>query len=162
MRLGLISDTHIPSAGKELPSQVSKVFAGVALILHAGDLHILPVLDWLEQIAPVLAARGNGDWELPEDPRLKDSQVIQVAGLRLGLVHGLALPSLSLEKVFGGPVDVVVFGDTHIAAIERYRGVLLVNPGSPTFPNNLQLQLGTVGLLDIENGEPRARIVQLR
>ena len=61
MNIGLISDTHIPEAMPELPVQIRQVFADTALILHAGDLHCLAVLDWLEEIAPVRAARGNGD-----------------------------------------------------------------------------------------------------
>ncbi|MBW2622762.1 MAG: metallophosphoesterase family protein, partial [Deltaproteobacteria bacterium] len=61
MKIGLISDTHIPEAGDSLPERVREVFSDVELILHAGDLHVLDVLDWLEQIAPVKAVRGNGD-----------------------------------------------------------------------------------------------------
>ena len=59
--IGLIADSHIPEAMPELPGQVRDVFADVDLILHAGDMHGLEVLDWLEQTAPVLAVRGNGD-----------------------------------------------------------------------------------------------------
>ena len=62
MRIGLISDTHIPEAGPDMPAQVYEAFRGVDLILHAGDMHIIDVLDWLEGIAPVLGARGNGDY----------------------------------------------------------------------------------------------------
>ncbi len=45
MKIGLIADSHIPEAMPELPSQVRTVFAGVDLIVHAGDLHCLAVLD---------------------------------------------------------------------------------------------------------------------
>jgi predicted phosphodiesterase len=54
-----------------------------------------------------------------------------------------------------------VFGDTHVASVEKYEGVLLVNPGSPTLPNGL-FELGTVALLEINKGEIKARIVKLR
>ena len=64
MNIGLISDTHIPEAMPELPVQIRQVFADTEIILHAGDLHCLAVLDWVEEIAPVLAARGNGDRSL--------------------------------------------------------------------------------------------------
>jgi hypothetical protein len=39
--------------------------------------------------------------------------------------------------------------------------VLIVNPGSPTFPNHQSLRLGTVGYLDIEDGRARPSILQL-
>ena len=41
------------------------------------------------------------------------------------------------------------------------RGVLLVNPGNPTFPRNLARRLGTVAFLEIDGGTPRAWIEQL-
>lgn len=170
MRIGLISDTHLPEAGKVLPPQVAKVFRDVDLILHGGDLHILDVLDALEKMAPVLCARGNGDMWLPEDHRLNDTQVVTVDGLRIGLCHGLALPEeppwRTLEKLmnrdFGGPVDIVVHGDTHVECVEYFKRTLLVNPGSPTLPHNLTGRLGTVGLLHIVDGKAEVRIVDLR
>jgi len=58
MNIGLISDTHIPEAMPELPAQIRQVFADTEIILHAGDLHCLTVLDWLEEIAPVPQQRG--------------------------------------------------------------------------------------------------------
>jgi hypothetical protein len=37
MRIGLISDTHIPEACEHLPKRVFEVFAGIDLVMHAGD-----------------------------------------------------------------------------------------------------------------------------
>ena len=59
MRLGLVADTHIPEARAELWPQVFDAFAGCDAILHAGDIHELWLLDQLEQVAPVFAARGT-------------------------------------------------------------------------------------------------------
>ena len=76
MRIGLISDTHIPEARPELWPQVFDAFRGVDLILHAGDVHELRVIDELEAVAPIYVARGNGDDgsggrpALPDDERL--------------------------------------------------------------------------------------------
>ena len=61
MRIGLISDTHIPEACEHLPAPVFAAFAGVDLVMHAGDVYVNRVLDELAQIAPVIAALGNGD-----------------------------------------------------------------------------------------------------
>jgi putative phosphoesterase len=98
MNIGLISDTHIPEAIPELPVQIRQVFADTELILHAGDLHCLAVLDWLEEIAPVLAARGNGDSGsggrpvVPQDPRLQEAQVVRYHGWTIGVVHEVLDP----------------------------------------------------------------------
>ena len=176
MRIGLISDTHIPQAGQELWPQVYEAFAGVDLILHAGDLLLPEVIDWLERVAPVLAVSGNGDylgWERrqpPQDPRLRESRVLAVNGLRIGLVHDFPLPEWPplrtveglMGHYFGGPVDVIVRGSTHAADVTTAKVALIVNPGSPTFPNHQSLRLGTVGFLDIEDGRARPSILQLR
>jgi putative phosphoesterase len=181
MRIGLISDTHIPVAMKELWPQVYDVFRGVDLIMHGGDLMVTEVIDWLEEIAPVMAVQGNGDytgWERsipPEDPRLSEAKVLSVDlpggdRLRIGLVHDFQLPEApplrtlegQMRHNFGGPVNVIVRGSTHRAEIITVKGVLIVNPGSPTFPNHLQTRLGTVGFLDIdEYGRVHPTILQL-
>ena len=176
MRIGLISDTHIPEAQEELWPQVYEAFEDVNYILHAGDIHDLGVIDRLSVIAPTYAARGNGDDGLggrtrqPEDPRLRKSWLLDFGGLRIGLVHDLPLPESTgrptfrrtLVRVFGrADVDVVIYGDTHIESINRIDGVLCVNPGSPTYPHNLSTQYGTIGLLQIERGHAAASIWQI-
>jgi putative phosphoesterase len=182
MRIGLISDTHIPVAAKELWPQIYHAFRGehpagpkVDLIMHAGDLMVPDVIDWLEEVAPVMSVSGNGDytgWErsiAPQDPRLSESKVLVVEGLRIGLVHDFQLPEAPplrtveglMSHFFGGPVNIIVRGSTHAAEITAVKGVLIVNPGSPTFPNHQTTRLGTVGFLDIDNGRVRPSIVQL-
>lgn len=171
MRIGLISDTHLPHAAKELPRQVGEVFAGVDMILHAGDIYDPACLDALERIAPTFACEGNGEYLMHiTDPRIERTRVIRTHGLQIGLTHGLAIPEYpphrTMETVmqheFGQPVNVVVFGDTHVEEVVTVKGVLCVNPGSPTLPHNLEHILGTVGLLELEEGKaPVARIVRL-
>jgi len=175
MKIGLIADTHIPEAGNSLPDRVLEIFRDVELILHAGDLHIIEVLDWLESVAPVKAARGNGDDgtsgrpPVPEDPRILPAHALTIEDVRTGLVHGLPLPDecpwalleKTMDRLFGGPMDVIVFGDSHVDYVKRHDGVLLVNPGSPTLPYNLVGHLGTVGILNINNRSVVAQIVPL-
>lgn len=163
--LGLISDTHIPEARAALWEQVYGAFAGVDAILHAGDMHDVIVLDWLQRVAPVIAVRGNGDDGgsgrpvQPHDPRLAHNQVIAAGDLRIGMTHTFndltALGTSVAQQVarhFEEPVDVVVAGDTHVPEVTELGGVLLVNSGSPTLPRNLQTQLGTIGFLEVRAG----------
>ena len=174
VRIGLLSDTHIPEAASELPSQLYKAFQGVDLILHGGDMHVIDVLDWLEPLAPVLGARGNGDGHplrppFPKnDPRVQEAHVLSLEGLKVGLTHGFPLPEDApwttldslMERKLGEHVDVIVCGDTHMPLVELREGVLYVNPGSPTNPGHLS-RLGQIGLLTIENGKAHAEIVEL-
>ncbi len=176
MRIGVISDTHIPEAGPALPPQVYRALEGCDLIVHCGDIHDVKVLDWLERVAPVVGCWGNGDRDdtnrprQPDDPRMKDEQVLHIEGLKIGLRHFYTFPDeafswLGLDemmlKYFGGRMDVILSGHTHIARIDEWKGTLLVNPGSPTLPRQVA-GLGQVALLDIEGGVPKARIVELK
>jgi putative phosphoesterase len=165
MKIGIISDTHIPLNAKELPPQLTKIFACVELILHAGDIYLPSVLDELGALAPVFAAIGDGDERqgirIQTDPRMKKSHVVSVENVRIGLTHSLRLPEASIEKAFGCRVDIAVCGHTHWPNIETQQGVLVVNPGSATLPNHQVNKLGTVGLLDLTQGKAQARIVLL-
>lgn len=166
MKIGIIADTHIPEAGKVLTHHVVEAFKGVELILHAGDLIVLSVLDWLEKIAPVLAVRGNGDSAVPPDPRIMENRVVTVDNKRIGMRHCMEFPEEPewrnlekfMERRFNGPVDIILFGDTHVAFVETHNGVLLVNPGSPSFPRDRVGQLGTVGILDVTDDMVEVRI----
>lgn len=170
MRVGVISDTHMPPFDDVVCSAIEAAFAGVDLILHAGDLVTLSVLDWLEGTAPVVAARGNNDGYLPDDARLADVQVLELAGTRVGMTHVLPdgrapdpPPVVDLARRCGlDPVpDVWVFGDSHRDVVERRDGVLLVNPGSPTSPHLRVDRPGTVALLTLGVRPPDAEIVHL-
>ena len=175
MRIGLISDTHVPEAGNELWPQVYERLAGVDLLLHGGDIHDVRLIDLLEQVAPIYVARGNGDdgsggrAVQPEDPRLREAWTLELEGFRVGLTHDMALPEWPpyrtvesmMERYFGGPQHVVVHGDTHVASVETIRGVLLINPGSPMYPRNLDTRMGTLGFIDIEDGRLHAWLEQI-
>jgi putative phosphoesterase len=176
LRVGLISDTHIPEARAALWPQVFSAFDGVDVILHGGDIHELVVLDQLAEVAPTYAARGNGEdgsagrAVAPSDERLRYSWLLDLAGVRVGLTHDLPVPeyppNLTVERWkqrrFGtGDVDVIVYGDSHVEAVDVIDATLCVNPGSPTYPHNLNTQLGTIGFLDLDHGEVRATVWQL-
>ena len=159
MRIGLLSDTHIPEAAKELPPEVTQAFQGVDLILHAGDIYSVSVLDDLEKIAPVLAARGDDDYASTViDRRVKDKHVLKFQGLTLWLVHEKRYPSVWYEK--NDIPDIVVFGHEHRTVIEEKGDILFINSGSPTFLNYCQ-GLGTIGILDLDSGKPNIQILQL-
>ena len=176
MKIGLISDTHIPEAMPELWPQVFDEFKDVDCILHAGDIYHYSVLDKLEEIAPVFAALGNGDEgsggreKQPEDPRVKESWLLDLNNFSIGLTHYIPMPEIPpdltianwKEKLFPGTkVDALIYGDTHVEQIDWINGTLCVNPGSPTFPHNLNTQFGTIGFLILSGDKPYAHIRQL-
>jgi putative phosphoesterase len=183
MKIGLISDTHSAGSGRDLPQPVLDVSRGVDLILHCGDLECLGVLDYLETVAPVLAVRGYEDPMEPGERLANTTRVVEVEGIRIGMVHDIQWPTPGiltspdgtalhfpqspindlLRKKFGRPVDIVLFGDTHEELVCYYDGVLFVNPGSPTYPGRRHRagSLGTIGLLEIEKGATQVRLIDL-
>jgi putative phosphoesterase len=177
MRIGLISDTHIPEACEHLPERVFEVFAGIDLVMHAGDVYVNRVLDELARIAPVIAALGNGDegldghrFRLDPDERVREAHLVTVEGVRIGLVHAIPTPDETSDEVFaramdaqfGGPVDVIVQGHSHVEGVVRFGATLVVNPGSATLPRNLVGVPGTVAILEItDGGRVTAEIVSL-
>lgn len=177
MRIGLIADTHIPEACEHLPAAVFTAFDGVDLVMHAGDVYVNRVLDELARIAPVVAASGNGDegldghrFRLEPDDRVGSAHLLEIEGLRVGLAHALPTPDetsqavfeSAMQRHFGGVVDVLVMGHSHLEGIARFGRTLVVNPGSATLPRNLTDVPGTVAILEIAaGGRVSAEIIRL-
>ncbi|MSQ42474.1 MAG: YfcE family phosphodiesterase [Dehalococcoidia bacterium] len=167
MRVGLISDTHLPSLIRtpdELGPQLAAFLRSVDLILHAGDVVRPSVLDWCEQFAPVVVARGNNDGF--DDPRMELRQMLDLEGWRIGMVHALRpedrpVPELLARALDGERVDILIGGDTHVERLEYREGVVVVNSGSPTLPHHKEFRLGTVALLELTPGRLHAEIVTL-
>ncbi len=161
MRIGLITDTHIPDVATELPPQVTEVFEGVDLILHAGDIYDLSVLDDLERIAPVLAVLGDDDHSsIATDDRIKQKQVLELAGHRVWLIHEGPWFDRMLVRQQDYTPDVIVHGHSHAARIRDIDGVMVVGSGSATFLN-YNRGPGSVAILELGPDGPKANIVRL-
>jgi uncharacterized protein len=177
-RIGIVADTHIPEAAADLPAAAYAALAGCDQILHCGDLHTLDVVDWLQRLAPVIVARGNGDTltprvrrpGVPADPRVVDVFVGEVADLRIGMSHDLSHLELRrdedaaalLARRFGGRVDIALYGHTHVPLVWGLAdGTAVINPGSPTAPYGYHGVIGTVGVIDIDDGRFDVTIVDL-
>lgn len=159
----------MPGSIRELWPQVFEAFRDVDVILHAGDLYTLNLVDELNQLAPVYVARGNGDLGL-EDERIKDTWILDLGGRMVGLVHHFPSPGRKSDEDMARHIDglfqgatphAVVYGHTHAESIGYAVDTLCINPGSPTLPRNQSLRLGTIGFLDIANGNIEASVFQV-
>jgi len=149
-RLGVISDTH----GLVRP-QALDALAGVDLILHAGDIGNQQVLDTLNQIAPVVAVRGNndkGDWATS----IPDWEVVEVGRISIYMLHDVKEIDISPA---GAGFHVVVSGHSHRPSVEEARGVLYVNPGSAG-PRRFKLPISLAHLI-VTGNKVQANIVEL-
>jgi len=149
-KIGIISDTH-----GMLRPEVATVFAGVELIIHAGDVGALPVIMELNKIAPVTAVRGNTDKAL-WSRELPASAVVTVGNLNLYVLHILA--ELDIDPA-AAELAAVVYGHSHQQMQETLGGVLYFNPGSAGQPRyGLP---ASVGLITVENSRISGEIIPL-
>lgn len=161
MRIGVISDTHIPKRAYAIPQQVLDAFAGVNFILHAGDLVVPNVLEELGRIAPVHAVAGNNDSENLV-AQLGLTKELVLAGYRIGLAHGhVGTGKSTVERAlshFPG-ADCVVFGHSHVPYSQWHGTTLAFNPGSAT--DRRRAPYCSYGFLYLEPGGLRAEIREI-
>jgi hypothetical protein len=166
-RIGLLSDTHMPERWHKIPETLPNIFKDVNLLLHAGDVGELWVLDQLSAIAPVIAVHGNDEPQVAID-NLPLTQIITIAGVRILLWHShytdrvdemesrrdqVMRPKLERIARYGrrAGANVVHFGHWHIPLQYEMEGVRLVNAGGIASGNDVTRQVvQTVALFEIE------------
>lgn len=161
--IGLISDTHVPTRAKEIPSRVFKIFEKVDYIVHAGDLVDLSVIDRLEQLAPVLAVYGNMDG-LEIRGKLPKTNSVKVFDWKIGVMHdpGTLFGVGKMREIAKqNGFHVLVYGHTHHPSIRWEGEILFINPGSPTNPIPPFVTKPTVALLRITKEKVHPEIVTL-
>jgi putative phosphoesterase len=158
MRIAVVSDTHLPRFGRQLPRALRDGLRTerVELIVHLGDFTMLEVVDLFEAFAPVEAVAGNNDGE-ELIGRFGRRKVIEASNAKIGLTHGdlgtgRTTPQRAAATFAPDEVDIVLFGHSHIPLVQRLAdGRWLMNPGSPT--DKRRQPRYSWGLIDIESAE---------
>ncbi len=159
MKVGVLSDTHVPSIVRALPPVVYDIFKGVDLIMHAGDIVELSILDDLRAIAPVEAVAGNMD-DAEVHARLPLKKVIMLGRYTVGLIHGkykISVQKEMIRKEFDD-VDLIVYGHSHTPFWGKIDGVYFLNPGSPT--DKRHAPYNSVALLEVGD-DLKAEIIRI-
>jgi hypothetical protein len=149
-RLGVIADTH----GLVRP-KAFELMADCDLVLHAGDVGSLEVLEQLQQAAPVIAVKGNVDKQ-GGVAQLPATEAMEFAGHWLYLLHNL--DELDIDPQAAG-FSAVIYGHSHSPRIDWREGVLYFNPGSAG-PRRFRLPI-CVGFIDVSEAGLRARLVDV-
>jgi putative phosphoesterase len=153
----VISDTHLPRGARRLPELCLKRLHAADLILHAGDLTSVVLLEELQALGPrVDAVLGNVD-EPALRELLPEERVVDVAGARIGMRHAPDREERLLARFAG--CGAVVFGHTHLPLVEERQGVWLLNPGSPT--ERRRSPFHSMLVLEVEAGEIRPELIRL-
>jgi putative phosphoesterase len=148
--VGVVADSHVGEYRDALPGGVAAALEGCDVIVHAGDVSVAAALDPLREIAPVVAVAGDHD--RGDAARLPRMARLDVAGCRIGVMHGsvgrpldtaitvaqcLAPVALPWRRVVHRglrrrmpSVDVIVYGHWHAVTSTREDGVLMVSPGA--------------------------------
>jgi putative phosphoesterase len=179
MRIGVISDTHIPELMDRLPDSMHEVFQDLDIILHLGDICQLETLRELQnRFAITVAVHGEDDSPEVKQYILEDKRVVEFGNRRIGMIHGYREGQkgflASLKRLFGSPeddyydyllsqfegggVDCIVFGHTHKPYVKVHKGILLFNPGAaaPTTGNR-----PSVGFLEVSERTITGKIAYL-
>lgn len=153
MRVGVISDTH-----GYFDPRVSRHFAGVDQIIHAGDIGTESVLARLAELAPVVAVTGNVDWGGPLDRLYRRVERLDLAGYPIYITHIGDKPAKLAPRLPDPPPRIYIYGHSHIPALEYHADVMFLNPGAAGKPRFGRQP--SVALLDLGE-QATAQIIML-
>lgn len=154
LRIGVLGDTH---GETNLARKVLEQLMPLDFILHTGD-HYSDALRLARELRlGVVGVAGNcdlfsgGPWE----------RVLDLYGRRIYLTHGhhYGVKSGYLNLYYRGKelgASIVVCGHTHRSFMEESGGILLLNPGSLTYPRD---RLRTLALLMLSHEETTAQVM---
>jgi len=147
-RIGVLSDTH-----GYLHPAILEIFAGVSHIIHAGDIMDGATLAALEELAPVTAVAGNldtGDLAegLPKEILGEAGGVVFALGHKhKRLLKKLAAGRLAADSAGARPC-LVIYGHEHAPSVAWVDGVLYLNPGTATAPDE-EDDAATVAIVEV-------------
>ena len=132
MRVLIVSDTHGRHGGLDRALQEA---GNIDMLIHLGDVeggetYIDAVADCEKHII-----RGNNDFfsELPRE------EEFYIGSHKVFITHGHAYyvsldPEYIREEGKARGAEIVMFGHTHRPFFEDDNGIIVLNPGSPSFP----------------------------
>ena len=154
MRFDIVSDTH-----GHLSDELLAALRGTDMIMHAGDCCVMEDYRRLCSIAPMAMCLGNNDWGMDYGPDVNKVTQVFREGLRWQLCH-------YEERLDLMTCDIAICGHSHKPFVrwEPSPGgagrVLVMNPGSPTFPRTAQGP--TIGRIIASGGSVQsAEIIRL-
>ena len=132
MRILIVSDTH---AKLDNFKEAVKRSGPFELLIHCGDVE--GDEERIRSIAgcPCMMVRGNNDFfsDLPGELTLNADKykIFVTHGHRYNVSIG---PEMIAEEARDREVDIVMFGHTHKPLVEKSRDLVVLNPGSISYP----------------------------
>jgi len=157
MRIVVISDTHLETP-EQLPSKILEEMERSDLTIHCGDYVEIGILSFLRERFSFEGVRGNMD--APEIcSQVPEKRILDLAGKKVGIIHGWGSPFHLAKRVLERfpPLDLILFGHSHVPFQESYGPTLLFNPGTlSSFALKLKK---TYGIIEMDPMGMRASIL---
>lgn len=132
MRILVVSDTH--GHHKNL-KKIRQREGNIDMMIHLGDIEGGEA--YVEELAgcPVEMVAGNNDFF----SELEREKEIEIGKYKVLITHGhyyyVAMETEDLRKeALGRGMDVVMFGHTHKPLLDYSKGIVMLNPGSVSYP----------------------------
>jgi len=156
MKIAVLSDTH---GNYALAITMLNHISGLDCIIHLGDIvQDADIIEYALSI-PVIKIAGNCD----SDPMADRELLLNFCDMSIFLSHGDVYRVKNgieniYEKATNLTADIVLYGHTHEAAIQKKGEILLVNPGSLKDAAVQQ----SLAILTITNREVSAEIIVVK
>ncbi len=154
MLLGIISDTH--DNGDRI-EQAIEIFneKDVSLVIHAGDItspfSLIPFNQKLKANYVGIFGNNDGDRlllsERSEGRIRRQPYKFTYEGKKFVIMHE---PDLVEDLAASGHFDVIIYGHTHRARVEKSNNTLIINPGEA---GHWLYGKATIAILDLESME---------
>jgi uncharacterized protein len=158
LTVAVIADSHV-SKINDLPSGVLEVLDRADAVIHLGDYTTPEVLKELSRHESFYGVIGNHDNSIGRQ-NLKVTEIIEIGGKRIGLIHGLFLPMARPKRMLAvfkkHKVDILLCGHNHLITNKTVGKVLLFNPGTVT--GQFPATFASFGLLTL-NGTIKGEII---
>ena len=161
IKIGVISDTHLRSPDTFLETVIRKHFHDVEMVIHAGDMVTLDVLDLFMALdKEVIAVCGNMD-SADVQRSYPVSRTMQVEEISIGIIHGWGSPHGVRQRIRTSfeNVDAIIYGHTHQAFCAYEAGIFFFNPGSPT--DSRFTSSNSIGIIRIDGKMIEGEIISL-
>ncbi len=119
-KIGVISDTH-----GLLRPEAEKYLEGSDVIIHAGDIGNVEIINRLRKITMVYAIRGNIDKEKWAD-EFPETLELEIFNKKIFIIHNIKDADIGSEKNY----NIIISGHSHKPMIKKANGILYINPGS--------------------------------
>lgn len=132
MKILIVSDTHRKN---ENYLKVLQLVGKLDMVIHLGDVEGSEYTIREAAGCPVEMIAGNNDFfsDLPSE------KTLQIGGYRVMITHGhqyyigMGNEMLKEEAIANG-VDIVMYGHTHRPVIDISDDIIMLNPGSLSYP----------------------------